>query len=283
MIPAAWSRCSVGLAGQARGPNPTMEAWTRDTVVMCGRYTSPSTGSDIAKAYGAEVRPDPAPPSWNVAPTRTVNLLVERPAEHGGTLRQLTAARWGLVPIWSKGPGGAPLINARVETIATKPSFRTAFVKRRGVIPAVGGYYEWVPAQVDGKTIKVPSYIHPEGDGQTLSLAALYEWWADPTKEQDDPDRWLLSTTIITTDATEPEIRAVHDRTPVILPADRVAAWLDPTTTDSDDIAAILTGIELAPMEVREVSRAVNQVRNDGPDLIAPIGQDRPLLLAFAA
>jgi putative SOS response-associated peptidase YedK len=93
------------------------------------------------------------------------------------------------------------MINARVETLAEKPAFRPAFARRRTVIPAAG-YYEW-EVEIDGKARKQPYYIHPAGDG-VLSLAGLYELWPDPDKAKDDPDRWLWSATIITTDATGP-------------------------------------------------------------------------------
>lgn len=135
------------------------------------------------------------------------------------------------MPSWSKkGPSGRPLINARVETAAEKPSLRAAFARRRAIVPA-DGYYEWTPERAgDGKVRKQPFYIHPE-DGAVLSMAGLYELWPDPDRAEDDPQRWLWSVTIITTDASGPA-GEIHDRTPLMLPEDRIDAWLDPSITD---------------------------------------------------
>jgi putative SOS response-associated peptidase YedK len=105
---------------------------------------------------------------------------------------------------WSKDPKiGNRLVNARVETLATKPSGRSAYRKHRSVIPAAG-YYEWQPEEHDGKVVKQPCYLHPAANDGVLSLAGLYEWWPDASKDEDDPDRWLWSAVIITTDATGP-------------------------------------------------------------------------------
>jgi putative SOS response-associated peptidase YedK len=124
--------------------------------------------------------------------------------------------------------------------------------------------------------------MHP-ADGGLLSFAGLYELWPDPAKAEDDPDRWLWSATIITTDATGPA-GEIHDRTPLVLPRDRVDAWLDPAITEPDQVRKLLTGVQLDPLEVRRVSTAVNKVSHNGPDLIDPVGDeaDTPLQLALA-
>jgi putative SOS response-associated peptidase YedK len=125
--------------------------------------------------------------------------------------------------------------------------------------------------------------MHPT-DGGLLSFAGLYEWWPDPTKAKDDADRWLWSAVIITTDATGPA-GEVHDRTPLIVSADRIDAWLDPHRTDPDEIADVLRGVQAPPMEIRPVSREVNRAGSKGPQLIraVPVGADRPLPLALAS
>ncbi|PZS25887.1 MAG: DUF159 family protein [Pseudonocardiales bacterium] len=209
--------------------------------------------------------------------------VLERSEKDGPAVaRRLRALRWGLVPSWAKDQkNGSRLINARVETLADKPSFRSAFAKRRAILPS-SGYYEWQPIDVDGKVRKQPYFIHPT-EGGVLSFAALYELWPDPTKDDDDPLRWVWSTTIVTTDATGPA-GEIHDRTPLILPSERIDAWLDPTLTDPARIQTLLTGIESVPLEVRPVSTEVNKVGNDRPDLIDPIDEhaDRPLNLAMA-
>jgi putative SOS response-associated peptidase YedK len=127
--------------------------------------------------------------------------------------------------------------------------------------------------------------IHP-GSGGTLSLAGLYELWPDPDKNKDDPDRWLWTVTIITTDATDAtgEAGEIHDRTPLILPPDRIDDWLDPDLTDPGKVKKLLTKITVEPMEIRPVARDVNKVGNNRPDLLDPVPDtaDTPLQLALA-
>lgn len=208
--------------------------------------------------------------------------MVERQHE-GEAERTLRALRWGLIPSWSKDQKiGSRLINARVETLASKPAWRTAFAKRRAVISA-GGYIEWQRLEEDGKVRKQPYFIHPAGGG-TLSFAGLYALWPDPARDNDDPDRWMWSATIITTDAHGPA-GEIHDRTPLILPRERVDAWLDPTMTDTDQAQQSLTGIDVAPLELRAVTQDINRVGNNRPDLIDPMpsSADQPLHLSLTA
>jgi putative SOS response-associated peptidase YedK len=169
------------------------------------------------------------------------------------------------------------------KQITSKPSWRSAYRKHRCVIPSAG-YYEWQPEERDGKVVKQPFYIHPVTRDGVLSFAGLYEWWPDPSKDKDDPDRWLWSAVIITTDATGPA-GEIHDRTPLILPRDRVDAWLDPHLTDPGKIADMLQGVQAPPMQIRAVSREVNRVGPNGPQLIEPLPDeaDQPLQLALAA
>jgi putative SOS response-associated peptidase YedK len=258
------------------------------TDAVCGRYVSVASRSDLQTLFGVTSPSDvELPASWNVAPTQPIYAAITRPnKESGGPERRLEAMRWGLVPSWSKSVSrGAPLINARVESLAAgKPAFRAAYVKRRAAIPAAG-YYEWMPAtNRAGKTYKQPYYIHPQTE-QPLIFAGLYELWRDPARDDDDPDRWLVSTTIITTDARGTVAGEVHDRTPVILPAERVDAWLDPATTDQERIGRILSGIKVPALEIRAVSTEVNRVTSNGPQLLDPVDEagDRPLQLALAS
>jgi putative SOS response-associated peptidase YedK len=125
--------------------------------------------------------------------------------------------------------------------------------------------------------------IHP-AEGDLLSFAGLYEWWPDPAKDKDDPDRWLWTAVVVTTDATGPA-GEIHDRTPLILPRDRVDAWLDPHLTDPGKVADVLKGVQAPPMEIRPVSRQVNRVGTNGPQLVDPLpdAADRPLQLALAS
>jgi putative SOS response-associated peptidase YedK len=137
----------------------------------------------------------------------------DRALEKDSLERRLLIARWGLVPSRAKDLKiGSKMINARSETILEKPPFRNAAIKRRALVPAEG-YYEWEKTE-DGK--KIPTNLHPEKD-KLLAVAGLYEWWPDPSLPEDDPDRWLLSCTILTTTAHD-ALGQVHDRAPVIVP-----------------------------------------------------------------
>jgi putative SOS response-associated peptidase YedK len=256
---------------------------------MCGRYVSVASTGDLTAEFEVAQVVDPAPaPNWNTAPTQSVPgiLMRHRPGEAktAEPVRQLRRLRWGLVPAWAKTPtGGAKMINARIETLAVKPAFRAALKRRRLVLPAAG-YYEWLPVDDGaGRVRKQPYYIHPpDGDG-LLAFAGLYEWWHDPNRDGTDAadagDHWLLTCTIITTAALGP-LGEIHDRTPFVLPPDRIAAWLDPEVSDAAAIERLLapTRIEL---DARPVSTAVNKVSNNGSELIAAVDQtpdqSRPL------
>jgi putative SOS response-associated peptidase YedK len=223
---------------------------------MCGRFVSTSTPADLAKLLDASDRTDGqlAEPDYNVAPTKPVPGVVERHGE-----RELLALRWGLVPSWAKDPRiGSRLINARAETVADKPAFRAAFAKRRCLIPA-DGYYEW-EASATPKGPKQPYLLTP-ADGSLIAMAGLYEIW----REAEGKLWWTC--TIITTDAPD-ELGHIHDRTPMTVPPDRWAAWLDPDTTGPLEL---LTPALSGTLTARKVSTAVNNARNNGPELLKPI------------
>jgi len=217
------------------------------------------------------------PPSWNVAPTADVPILLERLVE-GQPGRQLHISGWGLVPSWAKDPGiGSKMINARSETVLEKPAFRKATRARRCAVPA-DGYYEW---KGEGRT-KQPYYVHPK-DGRPLVFAGLYEWWRDPSKEEGDPERWMLSTSIMTTDSPPEgyaggmlaELTALHDRVPLPMNRETMQTWLDP---QADDAAGLVDLVRAGAHDVAEgwtidaVGTAVGNVRNDSPELIQPVG-----------
>jgi putative SOS response-associated peptidase YedK len=243
---------------------------------MCGRYASFRDAQDIADDFAvAEIADDARllPPSWNVAPTDPVRIVVERAAKDTGEIvRSLRLARWGLVPSWAKDPGvGARMINARAESLLEKSSFAKPLAVRRCLLPA-DGYYEWrklpLPegAPARAKTPKQPYWIHPADDG-VAALAGLYEFWRDRTKADDDPDRWLVSTTVITTAASD-DLEHIHDRMPVVLPRAAWEAWLDPAV-GADQAIGIVTG-EQAGMRTLPVTDAVSRVQNNGPHLLDP-------------
>jgi putative SOS response-associated peptidase YedK len=129
--------------------------------------------------------------------------------------------------------------------ITDKPSWRGPFRRQRAVLPAAG-YYEWAPREHDAAVGKQPYYLHPIDPNGVLSFAGLYEMWRDPSKDNSDPTRWRWTAVIITTDAAGPA-GDIHDRTPLVLPRDRVDAWLDPSRTQPDQIYEVLNGIVLQP------------------------------------
>lgn len=264
---------------------------------MCGRYAAFREAQDLADAFDIDpddVAEDAAllPPSWNVAPTDPVRVVVERAprASEGAAegeeptpddvVRSLRLARWGLVPGWAKDPSvGSRMINARVESLVDKPAFRKAAATRRCLVPAEG-YFEWrkAPEGSPTKTPKQPFWIHA-ADGSPLAFAGLYEFWRDRSLPDDDPHRWLVTTTIITGGAPtdDPVLAEIHDRRPVVLAPERWAAWLDPTRTDATDAVGLLH--DPAPRLVATpVSTAVNSVRTNGPELIErlPDAEDEP-------
>jgi putative SOS response-associated peptidase YedK len=209
---------------------------------------------------------------YNVAPTDPVYAVVERVPRGEDTdeaIRQLRVARWGLVPSWAKDPSiGNRLINARLETVDEKPAFRRAFAVRRCLLPA-DGYYEWWAATgPDGKPIKQPFFIRPR-DGSLLAMAGLYEFWRDPNVEDAD-DAWLFSVTVLTTSA-EDALGHVHDRMPLMVDPSGWAGWLDPKRDDPASVRDLLVPAAPGRLEAYPVSRAVNDVRNDGPHLLDPI------------
>jgi len=239
---------------------------------MCGRYASFREDQALADEFAIAVVADEVrllPPSWNVAPTDGVRMVVERAdRETGEITRRLQVARWGLVPSWAKDPSvGSRMINARVETVAQKPAFARPLAARRALLPA-DGYYEWrkPPADAPPRTRKQPYYLHP-GDGSGIALAGLYEFWRDRTKADDDPDRWLVTATVLTRAAT-PELAFVHDRQPVMLPPSAWDAWLDPALDAAG--ARELLDVEPPHLEPTPVRPLVNAVANDGPELLVP-------------
>jgi putative SOS response-associated peptidase YedK len=236
---------------------------------MCGRYVSTSTTADLVAEYGiAAVVQEELAPSWNVAPTDPVRVVAERALRGQGDsatpVRQLVTARWGLVPSWSKSrQGAARLINARIETVTEKPAFKSAAARRRCLLPAQG-YYEWQKTD-DGK---VAHFLH-DPDGRPLAMAGLYELWRDRELDDDDPDRWWWTCTIITQQATD-LLGAIHDRNPVIVPTELHERWLDCSSEDPATARQLLQQIPAARLEPYVVSPAVGNVRNNGPELIAP-------------
>ena len=227
---------------------------------MCGRYAmyGPVSLSREAKAAADDMGIDleglldQRDPLYNIAPTHKPPILVH--AVDGYVMK---GTRWGLIPSWAKDEKiGSKLINARVETVAEKPSFRAAFKKRRCLVPA-SGYFEWTGAA----GAKQPYFIR-DPDGRLVMFAGLWEAW----KRTDEAD-WLHTFTIITGEPGKVS-GDIHDRQPVILPA---ASWMDWLTDEAEIAQHILTQAPEAPLTYYPVSKAVGSPRNQAPELVAPI------------
>jgi putative SOS response-associated peptidase YedK len=241
---------------------------------MCGRYASSRSPEDLVEEFEvvADRTPAPLAADYNVAPTKEVYAVVERPPAKDSPEppeRQLRVLTWGLVPSWAKDPSiGHRMINARMETVADKPAFKRAFAVRRCLLPA-DGYFEWYPTSRTtkaGKPVKQPFFIRP-ADGGVLAMAGLYEIWRDPTRAEDDPARFRWTCTVLTTEA-EDSLGHIHDRMPLMVERDRWSQWLDPRVGGE---LSLLVPAAPGRLEAHPVSPAVGNVRNNGPELVEPL------------
>src|SRR5215468_10939761 len=244
---------------------------------MCGRYASARKREELLAEFRIERdRVDESlEPDYNVAPTKPVYAVMTRGARGSGdagpqdVARELRVVRWGLVPSWAKEISiGSRMINARAETVDSKPAFRQAFARRRCLLPA-DGFYEWQQVAGNGKTRKQPYLIH-RADGGVLAFAGLYEIWRDKAVPEDDPRAWLWTSTIITTRA-EDSVGQIHDRMPMVIDPARWTDWHDPDNSDKADLLALLATATSGGLASYPVSTAVNAVRNNGPDLMEPL------------
>jgi putative SOS response-associated peptidase YedK len=218
---------------------------------MCGRYATTRSDADLTLLFDAVDVTESLAPSWNVAPTDPVPVVRVSSSRDA---RVLDTARWGLVPPWASDlRGGARMINARAETVATSPAFAPSFARRRCLVPA-DGWFEWVR---DGKS-KQAYYMTP-ADGSVLAFAGLWSAWGPES---------VLTCSVLTTAALGALAR-VHDRMPLILPAERWPAWLA-GGGDADELLRPMTPAELAAIEVRAVGPEVGNVRNNDAELITP-------------
>jgi putative SOS response-associated peptidase YedK len=253
---------------------------------MCGRFavtTDPAllaekiraideaTGGSAAEVHGDRESPGGVNYNYNVAPTTTIATVVCRHDEpDDSATRRVRLMRWGLIPPWVKAkPDGAPdgkgplLINARAEKVTTSPAFRSAAQRKRCLVP-MDGYYEWRPdpeSRPGKKARKTPFYMH-RTDGEPLFMAGLWSVW------KPDEARPLLSCTIITTDAVG-ELAEIHDRMPLIVGESDWDRWLNPDEPADEEL--LLAPPDISGIEMREVAPYVNSVRNNGPELIAPV------------
>lgn len=221
---------------------------------MCGRYTLKQLGEDFAEELGIDGVPEGLAARFNIFPTQDVLVVPNRPK------RSFQRFRWGLVPQWAKDASiGQKLVNARGESLAEKPSFRSVFRRRRCAIVA-DGFYEW-KKEGAGKT---PYFVQLRG-GKTFTFAGLWDRWAPP-----DGGEPVFSCTIVTVDANS-LLAPIHDRMPVILGREAREAWLAPEERAPDELSGLLVPYAAAEMEAWPVSRRVNTPANDDPSLVTPV------------
>jgi len=226
---------------------------------MCGRYTLSVPLSNLIDTFEVPPPEFEYQPRFNIAPTQVVPVVA---ADERG--RRMGLLRWGLIPSWAKDPGiGSRMINARSETVAEKPSFRSAFRKRRCLIPA-DGFFEWKKdGGEEGRGVsKTPFWIHLS-TREPFAFAGLWERWSPPDGED------LFTFTILTTEAT-PSIHDIHPRMPVILPAQERARWLDPEASP-EALLGLLKPYSQGNLQSHAVASIVNSPRNDHSECIAPV------------
>jgi putative SOS response-associated peptidase YedK len=219
---------------------------------MCGRFAIVESVPELLEAFELAAGPNSLAARYNVAPTQLAPVIPNRQP------RQLELFRWGLVPGWAKDVRiGAKMINARSETAAEKPSFKTALARRRCLVPA-SGFYEWKKTA----GAKVPHFIRHKS-GRPLALAGLWELW-------DKGPEPVYSFTILTTEPNQLVAR-LHNRMPVILPAAAWSDWLNPAPVEPQALQALLAAYPADEMEAYPVSTQVNSPANDRPELIEPV------------
>jgi putative SOS response-associated peptidase YedK len=239
---------------------------------MCGRYASSKDPGKLAAEFAALDATGGAAPGadFNVAPTKRVLTVVQRhPQDETGeadlerTERSIRVMRWGLVPFWAKDKSiGSRMINAKSETVTSKPAFRSSIKRYRCLVPA-DGWYEW---KREGGA-KQPYFMTPP-DGSSLAMAGIYSTW----RENDEAEP--LVTCSVLTAAAVGRLTDVHDRMPLLLPQGAWSQWLDPDQPDVSDLLAP-PSLEIAEsLEVRPVSTAVNSVRNNGVELLDRVSLD---------
>ena len=222
---------------------------------MCGRFSLTADLGELARRFEFEGNWSELEPNYNVAPTQDVLAVVgSENNRRGGFMR------WGLIPQWARSASiGSRMINARAETVAQKPAFRSAFRRRRCLIPA-DGFYEW---QGVGKA-KRPMRIEMES-GEPFAFAGLWAVWKDPEGNA------VPSCTIITTEANE-LLRPIHPRMPVILPREMEDFWLDRDVNDAAALSDVLMPYPSDLMKTYQVSTLVNSARNNSPEILTPVG-----------
>jgi putative SOS response-associated peptidase YedK len=245
---------------------------------MCGRFTLRTPPAVLIEHFDLDVRGDRQLPlfeaRYNIAPTQDVLVVRADPSD---SRRAAAMMRWGLIPSWSASEkvSGPPMINARAETLADKPTFRTAVRRRRCLIPA-DGFYEWQQTAGGSRGKKQPYYIH-RPDGAPFAFAGLWEKWTQRSMEPStNPsikgmgnDSLAIESCTIVTTAANAALRELHDRMPVILAPGDYAAWLDAKVEDPATLQHLLSPCGDHELVAEPVGTHVNKVANDDPGCIA--------------
>jgi putative SOS response-associated peptidase YedK len=222
---------------------------------MCGRFTQQRPASELAEIFAAEPLGDDPGPRYNVAPTDEALVVVQRDDR-----RAVVPYRWGLIPHWADSPRVASrMFNARAETLTASPAFRDALVRKRCLVP-VDSFYEW---RREG-SVRQP-YTIGRADGRPLVLAGLWSGWRDPATQT------VRRTFTIVTTRPNRTMAELHDRMPVVLDDADWPIWLDPAGADEGELLAMLEPRDAPELALRAVSQLVNNVRNDGPELVVPL------------
>lgn len=222
---------------------------------MCGRFTIHTLMNRLLQEFGIENVSWEVPQRYNVAPTQDIPVVRQQDGKP-----TLSPLRWGLIPSWAKDPKiGYTTINARSETAAEKPAFRSAMKSRRCLIVA-DGFYEW---KREGKN-KQP-WLFRRGDEQPFAFAGMWERW----EKGDKP----LETCTILTRSANTLMAPIHDRMPVILSPNDYSAWLDPETKDATTLAYLFEPFPADELVAYPVNPIVNNARNEGPQCIEPVGE----------
>jgi putative SOS response-associated peptidase YedK len=229
---------------------------------MCGRFTNSGSSEEIGHYFGVTQIGEGLPmPSWNIRPTEDVFVVLESAKDSAVPVRRLEPGRWSLVRPGEKDLKGAfPMFNVRSESAAEKVPW--AIKNRRAIMP-LETYYEW---HTEGK-VKTPYNIHPT-DERFLAAAAVTSWWKNPALADDDPERWVLTVSMLTTDAA-PHLAGIHNRNPVFLPREFWDDWLSPNLVGDQALvdAAVQASIPVAEsLEFHEV----RPLRENGPELLDP-------------
>jgi putative SOS response-associated peptidase YedK len=226
---------------------------------MCGRYTITVEEEILFARFKIRENCGEHLPRYNVAPTQKNPVVLVNEKDQ----RIMTQMRWGLIPYWAKEESiGNKMINARLETITQKPSFKTAFAKRRCLVPA-DGYYEW---NKTGTSKKKQPYRIVLKSRELFAFAGLWDEWRNPEGEK------IKSYTIITTEADE-LVNKIHPRMPLILIPENEDKWIDPSYTNLESLHGLLQPYPSDLMEMYEVSPLVGKASVDQKELIRPVNQ----------